>query len=78
MTSYPSSNGVDSDPQDIAAGSDGALWFTGLAADSIRRITTSGTLTNYRDLRGRYLDGFVRRKYLPYDAGRFRTVRCHP
>ena len=31
-------------PVDIAAGSDGALWF---AAGSIGRISTSGTIANY-------------------------------
>ena len=34
-------------PQDIAAGPDGALWFTN--RDSIGRITTRGTVTSFRD-----------------------------
>ena len=31
----------------IAAGPDGALWFTNYANDSIGRITTAGAVTNY-------------------------------
>ncbi len=34
-------------PVGIAAGPDGALWFTNLYGNSIGRITTSGTVTNY-------------------------------
>ncbi|MGO9875912.1 MAG: hypothetical protein ACLPVY_19210 [Acidimicrobiia bacterium] len=34
-------------PYDIAAGPDGALWFTNYYGDSIGRITTSGTITNF-------------------------------
>ena len=34
-------------PQYIAAGPDGALWFTNDANNSIGRITTSGVVTNY-------------------------------
>jgi len=36
-----------SSPNQIAVGSDGALWFTNEETDSIGRITTSGTVTNY-------------------------------
>jgi len=35
------------EPQGIAAGPDGALWFTGLATTTIGRITTSGAITEY-------------------------------
>ena len=34
-------------PEGIAAGPDGALWFTNDGNDSIGRITTSGKVTNY-------------------------------
>ncbi len=34
-------------PYDIAAGSDGALWFTESNGDKIGRITTSGTITEW-------------------------------
>ncbi len=34
-------------PQGIAAGPDGALWFTNTGNNSIGRITTSGTVSNY-------------------------------
>jgi streptogramin lyase len=34
-------------PYAIAAGPDGALWFTNFSNNSIGRITTSGTVTNY-------------------------------
>lgn len=34
-------------PWNIAAGPDGALWFTELDANRIGRITTSGTITEY-------------------------------
>ena len=36
-----------SNPYEIAAGPDGALWFTNSANNSIGRITTAGTVTNY-------------------------------
>lgn len=36
-----------STPSGIAAGSDGALWFTENSADRIGRITTSGTVTEF-------------------------------
>jgi virginiamycin B lyase len=36
-----------SDPYGIAAGPDGALWFTNIGNDSIGRISTTGTVTNY-------------------------------
>src|SRR5476649_1218071 len=37
------------DPAEIAVGSDGALWFTNNASDSIGRIITVGTTTNYAE-----------------------------
>ena len=36
-------------PAGITAGPDGALWFTNQGDDSIGRITTTGTVTNYTD-----------------------------
>ena len=36
-----------SGPDGIAAGPDGALWFTNSGNDSIGRISTAGTVTNY-------------------------------
>ena len=36
-------------PQRIAAGPDGALWFTNDGNNSIGRITTGGVVTNYID-----------------------------
>ena len=36
-----------SGPEGIAAGPDGALWFTNAGNDSIGRITTGGTVTNF-------------------------------
>ena len=38
--------GID-DPVGIAAGPDGALWFTNYGNNSIGRITTTGAVTNY-------------------------------
>src|SRR5438132_9558904 len=38
--------GVDH-PQSIAAGSDGALWFTNSGDRSIGRITTAGVISDY-------------------------------
>ena len=35
------------EPEGIAAGPDGALWFTNFAGDSIGRISTAGVVTNY-------------------------------
>ena len=35
------------EPQGIASGSDGALWFTGLNTSTIGRIDTSGAVTEY-------------------------------
>jgi hypothetical protein len=43
VTIYP---GIDV-PYEIAAGPDGALWFTNSGNASIGRITTTGTVTNY-------------------------------
>jgi virginiamycin B lyase len=34
-------------PYGITAGPDGALWFTNYGTNSIGRITTNGTVTNY-------------------------------
>jgi virginiamycin B lyase len=34
-------------PQQIAAGADGALWFTEFGGNAIGRITTSGTITEF-------------------------------
>ena len=36
-----------SGPAGIAAGPDGALWFTNYSNNSIGRITTAGVVTNY-------------------------------
>jgi outer membrane protein assembly factor BamB len=47
FSSYTTGPGIDG-PHDITVGSDGALWFTNFN-DSIGRITTSGTITNYPD-----------------------------
>ena len=33
---------------DIAAGPDGALWFTNAGSDSIGRISTGGAVTTFR------------------------------
>jgi virginiamycin B lyase len=50
ITVYPDSGG--SDPIGIAAGSDGALWYTnGGPSASIGRITTAGKITHYTDPR---------------------------
>jgi virginiamycin B lyase len=38
---------ASSGPLDIAAGSDGALWFVEQSADKIGRISTSGTITEF-------------------------------
>src|SRR5262245_25955185 len=38
-----------SSPAGIAAGPDGAMWFTNEGNNSIGRITTGGTVTNYSD-----------------------------
>ena len=40
--------GVDN-PIEIAAGPDGALWFTNYGNGSIGRITTAGAVTNFTD-----------------------------
>jgi len=44
LTEYPVPN---SSPQGIAAGPDGALWFTERSADKIGRITIGGVVTEY-------------------------------
>lgn len=43
ITMYPFSG----QPQDIATGSDGALWFTDYGSSAIGRITTHGKITEY-------------------------------
>jgi virginiamycin B lyase len=48
VTGRYTGGGIDH-PQGIAAGSDGALWFTNSVGNSIGRITTSGTVTRYTD-----------------------------
>ena len=40
--------GIDN-PIEIAAGPDGALWFTNHGNNSIGRITTAGVVTNFTD-----------------------------
>ena len=45
MTIYPGALG----PDEIAAGPDGALWFTNRGNNKIGRITTAGTVTTYTD-----------------------------
>jgi len=47
VTSYTASS--VSGPGEIAAGPDGALWFTNFFSNSIGRITTNGKITNYTD-----------------------------
>ena len=46
VTQYPTPT-VDSFPQSITAGSDGAMWFTESGADKIGRITTAGVIEEY-------------------------------
>jgi virginiamycin B lyase len=50
VTNYANSNRM-SEPTGIAAGSDGALWFTNNGNNSIGRITTTGVVTSYTDSR---------------------------
>ena len=59
ITTYPSSNPVSasSHPYAIAAGPDGALWFTDPYAHDIGRMTVDGTLT---------LQAPVPEKWFPY------------
>src|ERR1017187_5657992 len=45
VTNYTATS-ID-EPLGIAAGPDGALWFTNQANNSIGRITTGGVVTNY-------------------------------
>ena len=45
VTNY-TGTGIDG-PWGIAAGPDGAMWFTNYFGDSIGRITTTGVVTNY-------------------------------
>ena len=44
VTNYPA---TIRRPSGIAAGPDGAMWFTNYGNNSIGRITTAGTVTNY-------------------------------
>jgi virginiamycin B lyase len=46
ITVYPDKGGYD--PIGIAAGSDGALWYTIAGGDLIGRITTAGVITHYK------------------------------
>ena len=46
MTELPTS-GSSSGPQGIAAGPDGALWFTEQTANKVGRMTTAGALTEF-------------------------------
>ena len=47
LTEYPVPAGGWIAPYGIAAGADGALWFTEQLGNKIGRITTSGGLTEY-------------------------------
>jgi hypothetical protein len=47
ITTYALPNPINSDPGAIAAGPDGALWFTELVANKIGRITTAGAMTEF-------------------------------
>jgi virginiamycin B lyase len=47
FTKYSGGPGILNSPFGIAAGSDGALWFTSPDNNSIGRITTTETVTNY-------------------------------
>jgi len=47
MTNPSGPAGVEASPSSIVAGADGALWFTEESSDSIGRITTGGTITQY-------------------------------
>ena len=49
ITSYSIPNAGDGGPTGIAAGPDGALWFT-LPPNKIGRITTAGAITQFRAL----------------------------
>ena len=49
ITNFTDPNSTISEPYKIAAGSDGALWFTNYGNSSIGRITTGGVVTNYTD-----------------------------
>src|SRR5574337_1249198 len=46
ITEFPVTT-VSSQPLGIAAGPDGALWFTEFAGNKIGRITTTGTITEF-------------------------------
>jgi virginiamycin B lyase len=47
-------------PYDIAAGPDGALWFTNYFGGSVGRITTDGTIQNLPNSNINYPDGIAR------------------
>ena len=42
---------AESGPQGIAAGPDGALWFTEMEGGNVGRITTAGTITEFSRLK---------------------------
>src|SRR5436309_1017470 len=46
-------------PQSIAAGPDGALWFTEFGGDKIGRITTAGAITEFQLTAGSQPDGIA-------------------
>jgi virginiamycin B lyase len=56
ITEYPVP-AANSDPYWIAAGPDGALWFT--STHQIGRITTTGTITQYPLPVGGFLNGIT-------------------
>lgn len=47
FTTFAAVQGGSSDPESIAAGPDGAMWFTEYASNKIGRLTPSGELTHY-------------------------------
>ena len=47
VSTFPVVNGF-SEPLDIVAGPDGAMWFTDLGDNQIGRIGPAGTISNYR------------------------------
>ena len=57
VTNY-TGTGISS-PEAIAAGPDGALWFTNYGNNSIGRITTAGAVTNYTGTGINYADGIA-------------------
>ena len=49
VTTFTGGIGIDQ-PYSIAAGHDGAMWFTNIGNNTIGRITTSGEVSNYAGL----------------------------